>query len=320
MEEEYKEIELRSEEVQEVMNAIPPVLLRYGIGVLLGVICLLFLGSMFFSIPDTVETSFTLTSDNPPAYIQAGSSGRLIHLEVSNNQSVEVGTILGVLENVGETQDVLMLRERLRLWRKNGARIEDFDEVLLHGMPRLGDVQDAYSACQLAWSRFLQSPNELGMSATMLGAASSLQTAMSKWESTYLLESPAKGQVNFMQLWKPLQQVSAGETLFVIVPEEKNIPVGKALLPADGAGKVMAGQRVIIRLAGFPEQEFGYLEGKVSSISPVPDADGMYVVGVSMPRGVVTSHGKTLSVQKVMTGSAEIVTRERSLFRKLLNL
>ena len=117
-----------------------------------------------------------------------------------------------------------------------------------------------------------------------------------------------------------MQQVSAGETLFVIVPEGKNIPVGKALLPADGAGKVMAGQRVIIRLAGFPEQEFGYLEGKVSSISPVPDADGMYVVGVSMPRGVVTSHGKTLSVQKVMAGSAEIVTRERSLFRKLLNL
>lgn len=131
MEESYKEIELRSEEVQEVMNAIPPALLRYGIGVLLGVIFLLLLGSMFFSIPDTVETSFTLTSDNPPAYIQAGSSGRLIYLEVNNNQSVEDGTMLGVLENVGDTQDILMLRKHLRQWRNKGARIEDFDEVLL---------------------------------------------------------------------------------------------------------------------------------------------------------------------------------------------
>ena len=29
----YKDIELRSEEVQEVMNRVPPAILRYGIGV-----------------------------------------------------------------------------------------------------------------------------------------------------------------------------------------------------------------------------------------------------------------------------------------------
>ena len=70
---EYKEIELRSEEVQEVMSAVPPALLRYGIGVLLAVVCVMLIGSMFFSMPDTVEASFTLTSDNPPAYILAGA-------------------------------------------------------------------------------------------------------------------------------------------------------------------------------------------------------------------------------------------------------
>lgn len=317
---EYKEIELRSEEVQEVMSAVPPALLRYGIGVLLAVVCVMLIGSMFFSMPDTVEASFTLTSDNPPAYILAGSSGRLMQLEVRNGQSVEAGTILGVIENVGETQEILMLREKLAQWRKNGARIEYFNDVFLYGMPRLGDVQDAYSACQLAWSRYLQNTHEIGMTASMQGAISALQTALSKWENSYLLVSPIKGQVNFMQLWKPLQQASAGETLFVVVPEERDVPVGKALLPADGAGLVMAGQRVIIRLAGFPEQEFGYLEGKVMSVSPVPDAAGMYVVSISMPHGLMTSHQKTLAVQPVMTGTAQIVTRERSLLRKLLNL
>ena len=48
----HKEIELRSEEVQEVMNHIPPSILRYGISVLLGILLILLIGSTFFNYPD----------------------------------------------------------------------------------------------------------------------------------------------------------------------------------------------------------------------------------------------------------------------------
>ena len=58
----HKEIELRSEEVQEVMGRIPPAILRYGIVVLLGIIAVVLAGSACFSYPDTVETEFTLTT------------------------------------------------------------------------------------------------------------------------------------------------------------------------------------------------------------------------------------------------------------------
>ena len=60
--EKEKEIELRSEEVQEVMNRVPPAILRYGSGVLLGIVLLLLGGSAWFSYPETVVTEFTLAT------------------------------------------------------------------------------------------------------------------------------------------------------------------------------------------------------------------------------------------------------------------
>lgn len=59
--EKEKEIELRSEEVQEVMNRVPPAILRYGSGVLLGIVLLLLAGSAWFSYPETVVTEFVLS-------------------------------------------------------------------------------------------------------------------------------------------------------------------------------------------------------------------------------------------------------------------
>ena len=102
------------------------------------------------------------------------------------------------------------------------------------------------------------------------------------------------------------------------VPTEDSAPIGKALLPMQGAGKVRVGQRALIRLEGFPEQEYGFLEGKVTSIPPVPDEGGNFVVEITPTQGLKTHYGKVLPVMKVMMGTAEIVTEERSLLERLM--
>lgn len=48
---------------------------------------------------------------------------------------------------------------------------------------------------------------------------------------------------------------------FVVAPKEESLPVGTALLPLQGSGKVKAGQRVNLRLNNYPDQEFGYVRG-----------------------------------------------------------
>lgn len=317
----YKEIELRSEEVQEVMGRIPPAILRYGIVVLLGMTVLLLAGSALFSYPDTVETEFTLTTQNPPAYVMAQSAGRLEQLYAGNGQTVRKGGLLAVVENVAQTEDMFRLRERMKAWKQAGSRTEQVGSLFFSRMPELGSVQAAYAACLTAWGSYLQHMQESRTYETELAnTVAALFNAMAEWEKSYLLAAPVEGTVAFMQPWKRNQQVETGETVFVIVPDGDAVPVGKALLPMEGIGKVRMGQRVIIRLPAFPEQEFGFIEGRVESISPVPDEEGRYVLEISMPHGLLTRHGKELPLIKSATGTASVVTKERSLLGRLLNL
>ncbi|MCL1943417.1 MAG: hypothetical protein FWF54_07735 [Candidatus Azobacteroides sp.] len=75
--EDNKNIELRSEEVQDVLGAVPPRILRRGITVLFLVVVMLLVGSWFFKYPDVISSSMTLTSNTPPAGITAKVGGKL---------------------------------------------------------------------------------------------------------------------------------------------------------------------------------------------------------------------------------------------------
>jgi len=62
MPEEINKIEIRSEEVQEILGRPPKWILRWGIMLLFSVILLLFVGSWFFKYPDIIASDITVTS------------------------------------------------------------------------------------------------------------------------------------------------------------------------------------------------------------------------------------------------------------------
>lgn len=319
-EKKYKEIELHSEEAQEIMSQIPPVILRYGVMVILGIIILLLVGSATFIYPDTVSTKFTLTTQNPPAYLISKIGGRIESIYVTNGQLVKKGDYIAVMESTAKTEDVLYLCERVKAWVRNGSKPEDIGQLLsTHRIPQLGSVQRTYSECLIAWENYLRHMQDSRLYETkVMNAVALLCAALKEWTSTNLLTTPIDGMVAFMQPWKINQLTTSNETLFVIVPIEKSAPIGKALLPMQGAGKVRVGQRAIIRLDGFPEQEYGFLEGKVTSVSPVPDEEGNFIVEITPQQDLKTHSGKILPVMKIMTGRAEIVTEERSILNRLI--
>lgn len=310
----YKDIELRSEEVQEVMNRIPPSILRYGIGILSSIVVVLLIGSALFHYPETVQVVVTLSTQNPPAYIKCTTGGKLGNLYVTNGQQVKKGDVLAVMENIAHTEDILRLRACLTDWQAKGARPERMEMVFFHRLPKLGRVQGEYASCQLAWKNYLQHVGENRIYETELNnAVAQLMTALSEWETAYLPTAPVDGKIAFMQIWKKGQYVNERETMFVVVPNGDSEFVGKALLPMQGSGRVRIGQRAIIRLTGFSEQELKGLEGEVVSISPVPNEEGNYVVEIRLTR----MPDNQPPILKVMDGTAEIIVREQSLLERL---
>ena len=95
--------------------------------------------------------------------------------------------------------------------------------------------------------------------------------------------------------------------------------IGKIKLPVSGSGKVCPGQRVNISVTGYPYMEFGFLTGEVLSVSLLASEDNMYTVTVSLPQNLCTSYGKQLDFKGELSGTAEVMTDERSVTARLLS-
>lgn len=118
-------------------------------------------------------------------------------------------------------------------------------------------------------------------------------------------------------LFKYPDTLSGQATISTRIAAKGSAPVCTILLPAQGSGKVKVGQRALVRLIDFPDQEFGYLEGRVERISDTPNADGNYLVQIHLPNGLVTNYGVQLPTNRQMQGSADIIIEDIRLLVRL---
>ena len=145
-----------------------------------------------------------------------------------------------------------------------------------------------------------------------------LENAIHQWEERFLVASPVEGKLTFTSIWSVNQEVKTGELIATIIPIEESAIIAKAVIPPSGFGKVEVGQRVNLKLNGFPYMEFGMLKGRIKSISLVPDAKG-YVAEIALSDGMTSSYRENLKFIQQMDGTAEIITKEMRLITRLIN-
>ncbi len=420
---EYKEIELRSEEVQEVMGKVPPWILRWGITVLFAIVMVMLIGCYFFKYPDTLTAGITITTTTPPVNIIARSAGKLDQIYVNNGQQVQPGKVLAVIQNTANYEDITQLVQQVNNWITDKQNLQKLCNWMDTANLKLGEMQITYATFQkcvqeyldyqkqnyypqkiqmkleqkakqeevfirmkeeqqlgkrqieiassifyrdsvlhakeiltgedydLALQSYLQSQQgtinrntsekqmemqQMQSEETLLdlenqytetrnqytralhAATDMLLMELKNWEQNYVLRSAIKGTVNLMGIWSRNQNVSSGELVFIILPSYPNASMGKAMLPAAGAGKIKRGQRVNVRVNNFPDQEFGYLVGKVKNISNVPTEEGNYLVEISFPRGLKTNYSRQLPLSQQMLGDAEIIINDKRLIERFI--
>ena len=133
-------IELRSEEIQEVLGRPPKWIIRWGITVVFIIVVGLFVGSYFFKYPDILQASITVTTENLPAGVAAKVSGRIDTLFVEEKETVKKDEILSMIENPARLDDILFLKKRLLSYSIS-------DSMQLEKLPinlQLGDIQQSY--------------------------------------------------------------------------------------------------------------------------------------------------------------------------------
>jgi multidrug efflux pump subunit AcrA (membrane-fusion protein) len=98
-EKEKPNIELRSEDVQDILNRPPNWMIRWGNTVLISVIVLMFTLSYFIKYPDVIMGRATISTEKPPVFINSKVSGRMRALHIENKQAVREGQVIAEIEN-----------------------------------------------------------------------------------------------------------------------------------------------------------------------------------------------------------------------------
>lgn len=427
-EEKDKEINIRSEEVQEVLSHVPTWMVRWGITLIFGLIFMVLVLSWFVKYPETISGNINITTEIPPIKLSAQINGRIQEVYVQNGDSVSEGTPIAVLESPLSEDAILhlehlidtfevhfndeskgpfeftaplpnfgILQETVNRFRSiaqeyfsrkynsyDSDRLKNVEKQITHhnslrhilstqvtrskkemknANEKMETDQRLYDNGVIAKMEFFEGQSKFAqkqqgleqlktniiqnnititnlekkmieltfehedrirqLKVELSTVIDQLENQITGWQQSYVLESPYTGTVNFLGNISENQSVSAGTSLFAVIPQDTR-NIGYVQIPPQGIGRVKIGQRVIIQLANYPKQEFGQLKGKVVSISEVPTMNpesnqGYYFAKVILPDGLKTTYNKELGRTAEMIGTASIITKDLSVLERVFN-
>ena len=128
MKDEIHNINLRSEDVQEILGEAPAWLIRYGNLIILLVILMIFLFSFLIKSPDEIEASGYLTTIEPLEKIYAPRTEKIDFLNFTDGEYINKGETIAILKNSANYKDIDKSRNIMGMAGNGGQSILiDFD-------------------------------------------------------------------------------------------------------------------------------------------------------------------------------------------------
>lgn len=147
-----------------------------------------------------------------------------------------------------------------------------------------------------------------------------LETA-SRQQDRETVRAPIDGTIYNVQATLGEGTVEPGEELLSILPQGEDLVLEVKVLNRD-IGFVNVGDRAKIKLATFPYQEFGTIDGEITQISPNATVDRdlgpVFTATVKPERTAIRVRGSDVELTPGMVATADIVTRQRSVLTFLL--
>jgi len=146
MEKEKIDIELKSDEFQEIVQQSPRWMVRSGIVLIFTLLLLILAGSYFFRYPDVINASIVVLSENPPAYLAARTTARIDSLVASDQQLVSENQVIAILENTANYKDAMKLKGLLDGLEPFILTFDTLSAITPEFGLQLGDIQSDYSS------------------------------------------------------------------------------------------------------------------------------------------------------------------------------
>lgn len=356
MQDKLDNIDLRSEEVQEILSKIPHWMIRWGNSLLLLLILLLLIISWLIKYPDIITSQVVVTTQMPLQEEYAKTTSKIDVILVNDNQEVSSNQAIAVIESTAKYEDVFFLKSII-----DSVSIRKKDFIFpFNEMPILflGEIEDDFYLFKKAYFEYtlnkqltiLQMAHDFEntnkyvsqireaisnvdkasenkiinkireenvLSMNLLQTYNQLKKSIRDWELRYVVQSKISGKVFFLNNLSKSQIVSEGELLFTVIPSKNTSLIAKLKVPAQNYGKVKNGQSVIVKLQDYPNVEFEILIREIKNMSLVPNIDGFYLIDVSLPDKLITSKNKEIFFKRELHGTADIITSDLRLIERI---
>lgn len=198
------DLQLRSEEVQDILARAPNWMIRWGTILIFGIILMLFFVSWFIKYPDIISTEIVITTTVPPEKLVARTSGKIETLLVHDKAIVRKNTPLAIIQNTANYKDVFLLKSII----KEHSEGNKFDFERLKNS-QFGDIESSYALFHAAYIA-----NELNKNLQPFQVEEDAQNSESVQirERLRLLQQQKNLNVSELQLQK--NDVNRHETLF----------------------------------------------------------------------------------------------------------
>lgn len=197
-------------------------------------------------------------------------------------------------------------------------RVESLQKDIIAQAQEIRQAQQSYQsarsqAARLAAERQSEILTQIKQRREELADVSGRLEQARKQAEYETVKSPVSGTVYKVKATKG--PVQAGEELLSILPDGEELLLEVKVLNRD-IGFIREGMTTKVKLATFPFQEFGTVEGKVAQVSPnaIVDKDlGLvFPTRIKLNRHSVVVRGKEVKFTPGMTANGEIVTRQKS--------
>ncbi|MBK8919924.1 MAG: HlyD family efflux transporter periplasmic adaptor subunit [Saprospirales bacterium] len=136
-------VELRSEEVQEILGTPPGWLVRWGTLIVLLCFAALLGVAAIISYPDVIEARVVVTTAVPPVDVVARTDGNIARFFARDRTPVKQGAVLAVLQSAANYEDIKRLDQNVRQWQSYGP--DSLIEIRPLQNLDIGEIQPDYS-------------------------------------------------------------------------------------------------------------------------------------------------------------------------------
>lgn len=148
-----------------------------------------------------------------------------------------------------------------------------------------------------------------------VSSAYQLLNKIEEWKARYLLTSNIEGRLIYLKEWRNNQFVNPGDEVATIIPDnEKYFCYG--FVQPKSLSKIEKGQKVNINFDGYTSFEYGIILGELDYVNVINN-DSIVRVFISLPDGLLTSHGETIKFVHELRGIGYIITKEKSILYRL---